>query len=135
MSYLLTDQKTIDGLTIVRRWRCDCWHCNPMRHPKPADVIAREEAAKAARPAMPEHVKEILRERSREKRATLPKKPKPDEAQKLARYGPLRSVKKIIDHTKGGCPQVLLVCGHNKTVHHDQVKEARCVRCKPGRMK
>jgi hypothetical protein len=80
---------------------------------------------------MPEEVKELLRERAREKRiAKGPAKPKVADADLEARYGPKRAVKKIIEKTdKGGAVRALLVCGHNKTVHHDGVKEARCKRC------
>ena len=132
---ILTDQVTRDGLTIVRSWDHSCWYCHPSQHPKPAEAVAREEAARAARPPMPDEVKEMFRERARSQAKTngKPRGPAPDDDAKLARYGPLVAVVKILDHTTGGCPRVLLSCGHNKTVHHDRVREARCVRCKPGR--
>jgi hypothetical protein len=132
---VVTEQTTRDGLHIVRSWGCDCWYCHPGAHPKPAEAVAREEAARVARPPMPDEVKEILRERARSKppKSGKHRGPDPGEDAKLARYGPLVRVTKIIDHTGGGCPRVLLACGHNKTVHHDRVREARCVRCKPER--
>lgn len=130
----LTDRTTKDGLTVVSSWGCSCWYCHPSLHPKPSEALRREEAARAARPPMPEEVKELLRERARAKSADAPKRgPAPDEDTKLSRYGPLVAVFKIVGRTSGGCPQVVLACGHTKTVHHDRVEEARCVRCRPGR--
>lgn len=85
---------------------------------------------------MPAEVKELLRERSREKRKEKAKRraalnPKPANADLERKYGPMRGIKKFIEDTPGGAVRVVLVCGHNKTVHHRKQKETRCRGCKP----